>query len=58
MAPARVLVAVDDEQARGLLVTVLRADGYSVDGAADRAAVASLIDLSRFVARALLPASV
>ena len=40
----RLLVAVDGEQIRGLLVTVLRAEGYTVDGAADRAAVASLID--------------
>jgi CheY-like chemotaxis protein len=43
MAPPRLLVAVDDEHARGLLVTVLRAEGYTVDGARDRAEAARLI---------------
>ena len=34
MLAARLLVVMDDEQARGVLVAVLRADGYPVDAAA------------------------
>jgi CheY-like chemotaxis protein len=41
---ARLLVVMDDELARGLLVAVLRADGYTVDPAATRAEALSLID--------------
>ena len=41
---ARLLVVMDDEHARGLLVAVLRADGYTVDAAATRADAVSLID--------------
>ncbi|HEY7868461.1 MAG TPA: response regulator [Methylomirabilota bacterium] len=48
MGPARILVAVDDEHARGLLVTVLRAEGYTVDGARDRAEAARLIDRNAY----------
>jgi CheY-like chemotaxis protein len=44
MSPARLLVVMDDEHARGLLVAVLRADGYAVDAAATRADAVSLID--------------
>jgi CheY-like chemotaxis protein len=40
----RLLVLMDDEQARGLLVAVLRSDGYTVDAAATRAEGLSLID--------------
>jgi two-component system capsular synthesis sensor histidine kinase RcsC len=40
----RLLVVMDDEHARGLLVAVLRADGYTVDAAATRADALSLID--------------
>jgi CheY-like chemotaxis protein len=48
MVAARILVAVDDEHARGLLVTVLRAEGYAVDGARDRAEAARLIDRNAY----------
>ena len=41
---ARLLVVMDDESARGLLVAVLRADGYPVDVAATRAEALGLID--------------
>ncbi len=41
---ARLLVGMDDEHARGRLVAVLRADGYTVDAAATRAEGLSLID--------------
>ena len=44
MPAARLLVVMDDEHARGLLVAVLRADGYTVDTAATRAEALSLID--------------
>lgn len=44
MASARILVVVDDEHARGLLVAVLRADGHAVDAAANRAEALSAID--------------
>jgi CheY-like chemotaxis protein len=44
MASPRLLVVVDDEIARGLLVTVLRAHGHTVDAAADRTEALSLID--------------
>lgn len=44
MLAARLLVVMDDEHARGLLVAVLRADGYPVDAAATRAEALSLID--------------
>jgi len=40
----RLLVVMGDEQARGVLVSVLRADGYTVDAAATRADALSLID--------------
>jgi CheY-like chemotaxis protein len=40
----RLLVVMDDEHARGLLVAVLRADGYTVDPAATSADALSLID--------------
>ena len=41
---ARLLVVMDDEHARGLLVAVLRAEGYAVDAAASRGEGLSLID--------------
>jgi CheY-like chemotaxis protein len=41
---ARLLVAMDDEHVRGLLVAVLRADGYTVDAAATGADALSLVD--------------
>jgi len=44
MLAARLLVVMDDEHARGLLVAVLRADGYPVDAAATRPEALSLID--------------
>jgi len=44
MSAARILVVVDDEHARGLLVAVLRADGYTVDAAATRAEALGRID--------------
>ncbi|HSL50198.1 MAG TPA: response regulator [Candidatus Deferrimicrobiaceae bacterium] len=44
MASSRILVVVDDEHARGLLVAVLRADGHAVDAAANRAEALSAID--------------
>jgi CheY-like chemotaxis protein len=44
LSAARLLVVMDDEHARGLLVAVLRADGYTVDAAAARADALSLID--------------
>jgi CheY-like chemotaxis protein len=44
MSAARLLVVMDDEHACGLLVAVLRADGYAVDAAATRAEALSLID--------------
>jgi CheY-like chemotaxis protein len=44
MASPRLLVVMDDEIARGLLVTVLRALGHTVDAAADRAEAVRLID--------------
>jgi len=44
MRAARLLVVMDDEHARGLLVAVLRADGYRVDAAGSRAEALSLID--------------
>jgi two-component system capsular synthesis sensor histidine kinase RcsC len=44
MAAPRILVVVDDEHARARLVSVLRADGHTVDGAADRAQALDLID--------------
>ena len=44
MAAGRLLVVMDDERARGLLVAVLRADGYLVDAAASRAEAVGLID--------------
>ena len=44
MASPRLLVVMDDEIARGLLVTVLRAHGHTVDAAADRAEALRLID--------------
>ncbi len=43
MASPRILVVVDDEHARGLLVAVLRADGHAVDAAANRAEALSAI---------------
>jgi len=45
---ARLLVVMDDEHARGLLVAVLRADGYTVDAAGTRAEALSLIDRHAF----------
>ena len=44
MGSPRLLVVVDDEIARGLLVTVLRAHGHTVDAAGDRAEALRLID--------------
>jgi len=44
MLPGRLLVVMDDEHARGLLVAVLRSDGYKADAAATRAEALSLID--------------
>jgi CheY-like chemotaxis protein len=44
MGASRLLVVMDDEHARALLVAVLRADGYLVDAAATRAAAVGLID--------------
>jgi CheY-like chemotaxis protein len=44
MSAARLLIVMDDEHARGLLVTVLRADGYMVDAAATCADALGLID--------------
>jgi len=44
LSAARLLVVMEDEHARGLLVAVLRADGYTVDAAATRADALSLID--------------
>lgn len=44
MSAPRILVVVDDEHARALLVSVLRADGHTVDAAADRAQALDLID--------------
>jgi two-component system, NarL family, capsular synthesis sensor histidine kinase RcsC len=41
---ARLLVVMNDEHVRGLLVAVLRADGYTVDAAATQADALSLID--------------
>ncbi len=41
---ARLLVVMNDEHVRGLLVAVLRADGYTVDAAATRADALRLID--------------
>jgi len=40
----RLLVVMDDEPARGLLVAVLRAEGYTVDAAATGADALRLID--------------
>jgi len=48
MAAPRILVVVDDEHARGLLVAVLRADGHTVDAAADRAETRRMIDLHAY----------
>jgi CheY-like chemotaxis protein len=42
--PPRILVITDDEHARGVLTTVLRADGHTVDMAADRAQAVGLIE--------------
>ena len=50
MPAARLLVVMDDEHARGLLVAVLRSDGYPVDAAGTRAEALGLI-----VARSLAP---
>jgi CheY-like chemotaxis protein len=44
MVAGRLLVVMDDEHARALLVAVLRADGYLVDAAATRAEAVALID--------------
>ena len=41
---SRILVIAEDEQARGLLTSVLRADGHAVDAAADRTEAMALID--------------
>ena len=41
---ARLLVVMNDEHVRGLLVAVLRADGHTVDAAATHAEALSLID--------------
>jgi CheY-like chemotaxis protein len=40
----RILVIEDDEHARGVLIAVLRADGYPVDAAADCAQALDLIE--------------
>jgi CheY-like chemotaxis protein len=48
--PARLLVVMDDEQARGVLVSVLRADGYTVDAAATPADGLRLIDRNAYAA--------
>ena len=45
----RVLVVADDEQSRGLLTAVLRADGHAVDAAADRAEAVALIERHAYV---------
>jgi CheY-like chemotaxis protein len=44
MGASRLLVVMDDEHTRALLVAVLRADGYRVDASATRAAAVRLID--------------
>ncbi len=44
MSAPRILVVEDDEHARGLLVTVLRAHGHTVDAAATRPEAERLID--------------
>lgn len=48
--PGRLLVVMDDEQARGVLVSVLRADGYTVDAAATPADGLRLIDRNAYAA--------
>lgn len=48
--PARLLIVMDDEQARGVLVSVLRADGYTVDAAATPADGLRLIDRNAYAA--------
>ena len=48
--PARLLVVMDDEQARGVLASVLRADGYTVDAAATPADGLRLIDRNAYAA--------
>jgi len=40
----RILVIADDEQARGVLAAVLRADGHTVDVAADRGQAVGFIE--------------
>ena len=40
----RILVIAEDDQARGLLTSVLRADGHAVDAAANRTEAVTLID--------------
>jgi len=62
MSSSRILVVVDDERARGLLVAMLRADGHAVDAAANRPDALSRLewpvtpaDISRVVARSLAP---
>ncbi len=48
--PGRLLVVMDDEQARGVLVSVLRADGYTVDAVATPADGLRLIDRNAYAA--------
>jgi CheY-like chemotaxis protein len=45
----RILVITDDEQARGVLAAVLRADGHTVDVAADRSQAVGLIEAREYV---------
>jgi CheY-like chemotaxis protein len=40
----RILVIAEDDQARGLLTSVLRADGHAVDAAASRTEAVTLIE--------------
>jgi CheY-like chemotaxis protein len=48
MASPRLLIVMDDEVIRGLLVTVLRAHGHTVDAAATRAEALGLIGRHRY----------
>jgi len=47
-ARPRILVIADDEQARGVLAAVLRADGHTVDVAADRGQAVGLIEAREY----------
>jgi len=60
MVAGRLLVVMDDEHARGLLVAVLRSDGYPVDALALPALVfvtqpAFTPDLARFLMESAAP---